>query len=288
MSYAQSKLLRIGIFLKEGLVYMIFRIILLALCAGGILTPEAHAQLFLENAKVSLSVSGGERINGSLLIHNTSSVVMSMRVYWEDFEYKSPYDGTKNFLPAGTAPRSASQWVAFKPQVFTIPAFGQQSVDYTVSVPSQIEEGHYGVLFFERTPSPSENPHEITIVTRVGSLFFIEPSIKNKKAVIQDIGLQGNSIIASFVNQGNITLIPHTTYYIMQNDGMVLYRGDSKNLYVPAGATAKIEIPLKKKLSQGHYTVVLNSDLDEGDVVVKEIGLVVDASGQLSIESSKD
>ena len=267
---------------------MIVRIIFSVLCTVGILTGEARAQLFLENAKVSLAVSGGERINGSLLIHNTSSVSANIKVYWEDFEYKSPYDGTKNFLPAGTAPRSASQWVVFSPQVFTLPAFGQQSVDYTVSVPSQIQEGHYGVLFFERSADTSGGDHEISIVTRVGSLFFIEPSNKNKKAVIQGLGLKGNSLTASFVNQGNVVLIPHTTYYIMQEGGLVLNRGESKKLYVPPGASAPLEIPLKKKLNAGHYTLVVNSDLEEGDVVVKEIGLAVDDSGQLTIESSKD
>src|SRR5258708_4363490 len=116
---------------------MIIRIIFLVLCMVGKLTAEAHAQLLLEQAKVSLDVSGGEHRNGSLLLHNSSSEPVTLRVYWEDFEYESPYDGTKNFLPAGTAPASASQWVTFSPQTFSIPAFGQQNIDYTVSVPSQ-------------------------------------------------------------------------------------------------------------------------------------------------------
>ena len=52
---------------------MIFRIIFLVLCTAGMLTAQAQAQLFLEQAKVSLDVSGGDHRNGSLLIHNTSS-----------------------------------------------------------------------------------------------------------------------------------------------------------------------------------------------------------------------
>ena len=144
-------------FLKEGYALMIVRIIFLVFCAVGMLNVQAQAQLFLEQAKVSLDVSGGEHLNGSLLIHNTSSEAVNIKVYWEDFEYKPPYDGSKNFLPAGTAPASASQWVTFSPQTFSIPAFGQQKIDYTVSVPSQIQEGHYGVLFFERSVMPLNN-----------------------------------------------------------------------------------------------------------------------------------
>src|ERR1700679_3463586 len=128
---------------------MVLRIVVLTLCLAGIITGEAKAQLFLEDGKKVLAVSGGDHLNGSLLIHNTSSQQADVKVYWEDFEYKPPYDGSKNFLPAGTAPASASQWVIFSPQTFSIPAFGQQKVSYTVSVPAVIQAGHYGVLFFE-------------------------------------------------------------------------------------------------------------------------------------------
>jgi hypothetical protein len=267
---------------------MIARIMLIVFCAAGLFNTQAHAQFFLEQAKETLQVSGGEHRNGTLLIHNTSSEPENIRVYWEDFEYKPPYDGSKNFLPAGTAPGSASQWVTFSPQTFSIPPFGQQNIDYSVTVPSQIQEGHYGVLFFERSTSASLNHEEVNLVTRIGCLFFIEPSNKDKKAVLQDIGIKAAKITVSFVNQGNVILIPHTTYYIMQEGGLVKNRGDIGKKYVPPGASALLEISLKQKLSQGRYTMVVNSDLDEGDVVVKEIGLSVDASGQLTVMNSQD
>jgi hypothetical protein len=267
---------------------MFVRILLFMVSAVGMLTAEAQAQLFLEQGKVVLTVSGGEHTNGTLLIHNTSSEQANIKVYWEDFEYKAPYDGTKEFLPAGTSPISASQWVSFSPQTFSLPAFGQQRIDYTVSVPSVIQEGHYGVLFFERSSDLPTSDAGVTLVTRVGCLFFIEPKDKNKTAALQNFALKANGFTADFVNQGNVILLPHTTYYIMRQDGMVLLRGESKKLYVPPGASAPFEISLKKNLDPGQYTMVVNSDLEEGDVQVKEIGLTVDASGQLSIANTQN
>ena len=264
---------------------MITKIILLLLCAVGIPIAQVHAQLFLENGKVVLAASAGEHTNGSLLIHNTSEQVAYIRVYWEDFQYKPPYDGTKNFLPAGTSPTSASQWVTFSPQTFTMPAFGQQKVDYTISVPSVISEGHYGVLFFERSSNALNTDVGVTLITRVGCLFFVEPKDKNKKAVLQDIAFKDNSLAVSFVNQGNVILIPRTTYYIMQDSGLVVLRGEVKKLYVPPGVSARLEISLNKKLNSGKYTLVVNSDLEEGDVVIKEIGLTVKPDGQITIEN---
>jgi len=268
--------------------HLILKIMFMALSAVGLLTAEAHAQLFLEQGKITVSVSPGDHTNGTLLIHNTSSDVANIKVYWEDFEYKAPYDGSKDFLPAGTAPASASQWVAFSPQTFTLPAFGRQKIEYTISVPSTIQEGHYGVLFFERSSDPLSSDAGLSLVTRVGCLFFIEPKNKSKKADLQNIAVKGNGITANFLNQANVILIPRTTYYIMQDDGLVTLRGEAKKLYVPIGATAPLEIPLKKELKPGHYTLVVNSDLEEGDVVVKEIDLAVDAAGQLTIQKVQD
>ena len=169
-----------------------------------------------------------------------------------------------------------------------MPAFAVQKIDYTVTVPSQIKEGHYGVLFFEKSSDPLNNGEGVTLVTRVGCLFFIEPKVKNKNANLENIGLKANIITASFVNQGNVILIPRTTYYVMQEGGLVLFRGETKKVYVPPGVSASLEVPLKKKLSPGQYTLVVNSDLEDGDVVLKEIGLAVDASGQVTIIKSQD
>jgi hypothetical protein len=258
------------------------------MCLTGFFTGAARAQLFLENGKETLTVSGGERLNGTLLLHNTSASVASVRVYWEDFQYKPPYDGGKNFLPAGTTPDSASQWVTFAPQNFSIPPYGQQNIQYTVTVPPTINEGHYGVLFFERSSDAlGSDMGGVTLVTRVGCLFFVEPRTKSKKAAIEGVAAKGHGLAAAFVNQGNVIMIPRTTYYVMRNDGMVLLRGEAKKLYVPPGARAPFDVVLNKKLDPGQYSMVINSDLGDGDVVVKEIELTVDAAGELTVQNSQ-
>ncbi len=264
---------------------MMIKVLVFIFCSIVLIGTEAKAQLFLEQGKLSLAVSDAERSNGSVTLHNTSSDPVEVKVYWEDFEYKSPYDGTKNFSPAGTGRNSASKWVAFTPQVFTIPAFGRQKIDYTLTVPDTITEGHYGVLFFESNGAPMAGDKGVTLVTRVGCLFFIEPKQKNKKSDIQDIKSDKKGFTVNFVNQGNIVLIPKTTYYVMEDEGLVVSRGETEKLYVPPGVSASLEIPLKSPLKEGRYTLVINSDLEEGDVVIKEVELAVDAGGQVTISN---
>ena len=252
-----------------------------------LLTGTAKAQFVIENAKVVLAVSGGDRVNNSITIHNSSKEDEDVKVYWEDFEYVAPYDGSKKFAPAGTLPGSVSQWVNYTPQEFKIPGFGKQKVDFTVSVPENIKGGHYGVLFFEKLDTAQSIKTGIKIVFRTGALFFIEPKDKVKKAEIQGIkSVDGKKISANFVNQGDVVLVPRTTYYIMDASAYIIDRGEVGGLYVPAGAAAPFEVALPADLKPGTYTFVLNADLEEGDVAVNEVEFVKDTAGNITIKNT--
>ena len=267
---------------------MIKRTILLTLGLLYAFVGTAKAQFFIEEGKVTLAVSSGERVNKTLTIHNTSTESVPLKVYWEDFQYQAPYDGAKLFLAAGTAPGSASQWISYSPQEFTIPAFGQQKINYMVNVPAKIEGGHYGVLFFERAGDPVRDATGVKIISRVGCLFFIEAKDKKKIASLQDIKISSSIVSGKFVNQGDVVLIPQISYYIMDDQGVAADRGEISKLYIPPGATASWEIPVISGLAAGHYTMVINADLEDGDVVVKEVDFGKDAKGILTIGNVRD
>ena len=270
--------------IKRFIILNIFVLGLFATLAGPV-----NAQFLVEQGKVNLTVSGGERINKSLLIHNTTAEEQRVKVYWEDFQYQPPYDGAKKFFPVGTGVEtSAAKWVSFSPQEFTLEPHGKKEIEYTVSVPAQFDSGHYGVLFFERASEPYKDQTGMSIVTRVGSLFFIEPKDIEKKADLKNLKQDVATLTGEFHNMSSVILIPQITYYIMSNDGMVADRGEIKKLYVPAGVVANWTIPLSSKLEPGVYSMVINADLEEGNVVVKEVGLTKDPSGSLTVSVPQD
>lgn len=266
--------------MKKSALFLLFFLVLLA--------GPARAQFFLEEAKVNLSVSGGDRINKSIVVDNTSSEPIDVKVYWEDFQYEAPYDGSKKFFPAGTVSGSAASWVQYLPQDFKLPPFGKQKIEYTINVPQQIEGGHYGVLFFEKTDGSSVDTTGVKVVTRVGCLFFIEARNKIKKAGLGDIAVAGHDLTGTFTNNGNVVLIPRTTYYMMDDSGMVVDRGELVKSYVPPGGSASWKLALPNGGGAGHYNLVLNADLDEGDLVVKEISLQKNSSGEFLVEKVQD
>jgi hypothetical protein len=262
----------------------VLSVLMVCLFAG-----TAKAQFVIENAKVVLAVSAGERVNGSVTIHNPSKEDASVRVYWEDFEYVAPYDGSKKFAASGTLNGSAGAWVNYTPQEFKIPAMGKQRIDYTVSVPQAVQGGHYGVLFFEKVDADPLTSTGVKIVYRTGALFFIEAKDKAKKGELQAIkSVDGKKIVADIVNQGDVVLVPRTTYYIMDETSYIVDRGDVAALYVPQGATASVEVNLPAGLKPGSYTCVINADLDEGDVAVNEVAFMKDAAGNIVIKDPRN
>ncbi|MBN1869318.1 MAG: hypothetical protein JW847_01905 [Candidatus Omnitrophica bacterium] len=231
----------------------------------------ASAQVLLEEGKVNLNVIPGENITGKLTLHNNSGSEVDMKVYWEDFAYKPPFDGSKDFLPQGTTKHSLAGWVNIPSGVLRFPPFARKEVPYTINVPDDMQKGHYGVLFFEKQNREAVLEKGVNIVSRVGCLFFIEPKDKVKKVDLKNFRFTGKELTADFTNQGNVILIPDGTFYIIDQEGMVFDRGQIRKIYLPPGETGEYEMTLNADLDPGAYTLVMTIGLEEDDVVVKEI-----------------
>lgn len=256
--------------------------VLLTLCG------PAYAQIFLEEGKVKVDVVPGENVAGKLTLHNTSDQDVDVKVYWEDFVYTPPFDGSKEFLPKGTTDFSVAGWANVPSRTLMFGPYAKRTVSYSINVPEDIRQGHYGVLFFEKEAGAIEGKTGLNVVTRVGCLFFIEPKNKTKKAKIQNFRFAGKALTADFTNAGNVILIPDGTFYVINQEGMVFDRGQMQKVYLPPGKTAEYPLMLNRDLDPGTYTLVMTVDLNEGDVLVKEIDFKKDYSSGLNIIEIRD
>ena len=263
--------------------------VVLCVCIFSLLTAcRVNAQVSIEGGKEVHAVSGGDRINKTIVIHNTTAESIPLKAYWEDFQYEPPYDGTKLFLPAGTGTRSLSKWISFSPVEFVLPPFGQQVINYSLSIPAEIDSGHYGVLFFEKPTDPQNMQTGMQIVMRVGSLFFVEPKDAVRKAEFRDIALAEKNIIGSFHNDSTVVLIPDTNYYFMDDQGLVTDRGILDKMYIAPNGTAAFKIPVLAGLHAGKHTLVINAELGDTNVVVKEIEIAKASDDTLTILTTRD
>ena len=231
----------------------------------------ASAQVLLEEGKVKLDVIPGENIAGKLTLHNTSATEVGMKLYWEDFVYKPPYDGSKDFLPQSSTEHSIADWANVSSRTLKFPPFAKKEIPYTMNIPDDFRKGHYGVLFFEKQNREAVSEKGVNIVSRVGCLFFVEPKNKIKKMDLKNFRFTGKELTADFTNQGNVILIPDGTFYIIDQEGMVFDRGQIKKIYLPPGETGQYTMVFHADLAPGPYTLVMTIGLEDDDVAVKEI-----------------
>lgn len=259
----------------------IILVLLMVFCA-----VPSYAQLFVEQAKVNLTIKPGETQTGVITIHNTANASQNVRTYWSDFIYKAPYDGAKEFMPVGSTPASAGSWVTFTPAQFDLEPQGKMEVYYTVNPPKELKGGYYGVLFFETQPGTMKNQGTmINVVTRVGCLFFLESDNKQKKAFIENPTVEQNKLNFKLANQGDVVIIGHPLYYFMSSDGMISDRGELENLYIPPGESAPFSIPVNANVPLGDQILDLTVDLQDGDTAVKEVDL--NKASETSIQITK-
>jgi hypothetical protein len=249
------------------------------LCLGFflLLCDSAFAQILIDNLSKKYTVKPGEVIGGAIKIANSGNSPVGVRIYFEDFRYKEPFDGAKEFLPPGTLPDSCAQWLSYSPQDVTLSPFKKQDVAYSFKVPAGVKEGgYYGVLFFETILSKAGGKTiGGGISTRVGCLFFLETETKSKKTNIEAVKINKGKLGANFITQSNAVVIAKGTYYIMSDDGAtVVARGKIDELYLPLQSSAPFSITLPvKNVADGKYILGMTFDLGDNDSLVKEVEL---------------
>ena len=254
-----------------------------------LLSSPVSAQVFVEQGKVNVLVHPGEQISDAVTVSNTTGKTVKARIYWEDFSYQSPFDGAKKFAPAGTLKTSLASWVKFSPRDVVLPAFGKVNISYVIDVPQNASGGYYGVLFVEpQNTLMGEGDKGVRIITRVGSLFFVETGDRNKTASLADVSIQGKKLKARLRNSGNVVLLPEASFYVMDREGLAMDRGEIKKYYLPPDGVVDIEVALGSELSKGEYTMVLTFDLQDGDVLVKEIEFSKNSDIEYQLRNIRD
>ncbi len=184
---------------------------------------------------------------------------------------------------------SISQWLRFSPQEFTLKPYSRQRVNFSIRPDFEFSSVHCGVLFFETSIGTTYEAGEaINVLGRIGSLIFIEPENKLKQADFRSIKGGINSLKGDFTDSGNSFLHVKGVFYVMDREGMIYDRGELRELYLLPGDSTEMIIDLSKSTSAGAYTMVITFDMEEDDVLIKEIDFSLDSSGNVTVLEERD
>ena len=278
--------------------------ILFFLLLSGFLSSASAVDLpSINKSKIRFSIVPGKAEYGEIMVENQSSEPRSMRVYLSDWDYLPPADGTKEFLPIGSTPLSSAAWISFSPAEFTLPPFSKQKIDYSVKVPTGASGGYYAALFFESMYAKAQPAKEgmqvgMNLVIRMATLFYVDvEGTVNRAALIDNLLFKKDaqnaqySVGLDFHNTGNVDISASGTFYIMDDKGMVITRGELNDVHTFPATNAKLGATLKDSLlSEGKYDLVFTLDLGKaleeanmgrGPVITKEAQISIGENGKI-------
>lgn len=282
------------------------RIISIWFCLAGSLfvsTAQADKLPFMNQSKIRVVVSPGERAFGEITLDNPTDESKSMRLYLEDWYYLPGGTGAKEFLPANSTPTSACPWITFSPAEVTVPAFGKQKINYSVNVPPDATGARFATLFFETlisksTLSGSGRSAGLDINVRVATLFYVEvkgtiertAKISNLKIEPSKDAKDSLDITLDFENTGNTDITTSGNFSLMNNEGLVSARGAFNSVYTFPGGKGSFLGTWKNKIPAGDYDLVITVDLGKaltdagigrGPVITKEASVTIGENNQI-------
>ncbi|MDD5617882.1 MAG: hypothetical protein PHG69_02205 [Candidatus Omnitrophica bacterium] len=267
---------------RIGVLFFVFFLLLF-------INDSSALHFRIDRGKTRVRLPPGWSDGGVIKVDNVSADPIDIRVYVGDWIY-SDQDGSKDFLPFNTDPKSCSEWIKFYPAYFTIPAHGSQKVNYVVAIPKDAIGGHYSALFFEvesGTTVDAKNGAMVKVYNRLASLFYVEPEgTIERKAEINDVKIEKTKdtieIKADFSNTGNIDIITKGIFDIIDEEGVVFARGEFNEIYTMQQDKAKLSAKSNiANFPAGQYDLIFTFDI-EGEILVKEYKIDVASSGKVT------
>lgn len=172
----------------------------------------ASQDLTVSPAVSQIKINPGQTTSGSFLIINQGKATYDFKVYATPYNV-SGENYTPNYNPIPGAV-DVSKWFSFSLSSANISPGQTEKVNYTITVPSNIQDGGYYAVAFGKTNNPKALIG-VTINEAVGSLFFIKV---------------GNN----FVQKGSVEswksnffqAPPLTSYLKIQNTGSIYFKAD--------------------------------------------------------------
>jgi len=284
----------------------LIRIIGICFCLVGscfVSSAQAEKLPFMNQSKIRVVVSPGERSFGEITLDNPTEESRSMHLYLEDWYYVPGGSGAKEFLPADTTPASACPWITFSPADVIVPAFGKQKINYSINVPPGATGTRFATLFFETLLSKgvfsdSGRSAGLDFNVRVATLFYVEvKGTVNRSAKISNLEIAPSKetkgsldITLDFENTGNTDITTSGNFSLMSKEGIVSARGAFNSVYTFPGGKGILLGVWKDEIPAGVYDLVISVDLGKaltdagmgrGPIITKEASVTVGENNQI-------
>lgn len=232
--------------------------------------------IMIDQPKIDLTLSPGEIHSGRIRVENTSDKVVDVKIYLEDFKYTAPYDGSKEFSPAGSLERSCARWIVFNPKSLTLGPYEKKYIDYVLKVPADARGQYNAVLFFETSLGAvreNSNGANMLFLGRIGALFFVKTPDARQNARLEGLLFEGSSIKGVLNNAGDSLVSGVLSYYIIDKESNLITREKIGEYYLLPGDQAEFNAKIDLSEWRPGLTAFLSFDMGQGNTATAEIAL---------------
>lgn len=250
------------------------------LCAA---SASSASDFYVSPLSASHTASPGEVVSGHLTVVNRADEPLSVSVSLQDFT--TDEQGNDTWSPAGSHDESAGDWISFSPGFLDVPATGEATIDYQITVPTDgsLEGSRWAglVVRAERKRVPLSDETSVSgqpvFGMRVAFAYAIkiyvtlagteQPSLSG---VHLEAGDQPGAVTARFANSGNVVLRPRVWMEIRNLSGEVIGRVDALLWTLQPRRSHDYQFSLgdlPSRLSNGQYTMAIVADYGGRELV---------------------
>ncbi len=219
-------------------------------------------------------VENGKIYKGKVSIENTGSQSQSVKLFLQDFSYKS--DGTINYSAPHTNSKTNTDWIKMNTNLVTLKAKEKTEIYYEIKVPDKVSDpgSYWSVIMVEPVedikPNESKQGVNITSIIRYAIQVITDLDSEKAKPDLKFEGVKiekedGKQILkVAIANKGNLYCKPTASIEIYnKNNGQKIGNFSSQAMGLLPQTSKSFHIDIGKTPPAQYNAVLIATDEDE-------------------------
>ena len=231
--------------------------------------------------RVEHLVKPGEKGTDMISVTNDGTDPTRIKVSIED--WKLTKEGNPAFMKVGGNPYSCAEWIRINPVDFRIAPGQTREVRYTVTVPSEVQEGGYrGAIIFETVPdvTPGEKMKRVLLKGRIVTIVYEvvgnPPVLGHAAGLKAEPKKQGVDFVLTLQNTGKVHYRTKGTLTVKDAADQKAFEVEIPDAPVLPDSNREIRITYDKSIPKGKYSALAVVDIGMKELVGAETGFTID------------
>jgi len=272
------------------------RVTVLALCAVGLVSQHASAQLLVDPLEVTILTAGAGRAAASFSLQNTSDRPVQATISRQDWDRQE--NGDNRFLTAGTSGKSCGPMLSVSPLSVRVEPHTSRVIRLAVQTDAALTRECWDIVFVEEVPQRAPtNGNSLQYIFRTGVKVYIAPPGLQRDGAIEDMAVVdapakatssttpakavstasantqpgGKQMAIRFHNTGGMHMLAKGRVEFRRLDNTVATQVPIGEFPTLPGAVRKVLVDVPRDLPAGDYVALALIDFGGAELVAGQI-----------------